>query len=53
MLSGDRAVVTGELDGAPVIRRCDGCGTWAQLVQRIDARHLRELTPAERAKYLR
>jgi hypothetical protein len=53
MLPGERAIVSGGLDGVPVIRRCDGCGTWAELVQRIDARHLRELTPAERAKYLR
>jgi hypothetical protein len=53
MLPGDREIVSGGFDGVSAIRRCDGCGTWAQLVRRIDARHLRELTAAERARYLR
>jgi WD40 repeat protein len=53
MLPGDREIVSGGFDGVTAIRRCDGCGTWVQLVQRIGARHLRELTAAERARYLR
>jgi WD40 repeat protein len=53
MLPGDRAIVSTGLVGTPIIRRCDACGTWPQLVQRIEARHLRALTPAEQARYLR
>jgi WD40 repeat protein len=52
MLPGDRAIVSAGFGGTPVIRGCAGCGTWPQLVQRVDARGLRELTPVERARYL-
>lgn len=39
--------------GPPLIRRCDACGTWDQLVRRIDERARRDLTPAERSKHVR
>jgi WD40 repeat protein len=52
LLPGNRALVTLG-SGPPLIRECDGCGTWDELVRRIDARARRGLTPAERATYLR
>jgi WD40 repeat protein len=52
MLPGDRVIVSGGMEAVTTIRRCDGCGTWPQLVRRIEARHLRGLTPAEQARYL-
>ena len=52
LLPGNRSLVTLG-SGPPLIRECDGCGTWDQLVERIDARARRELTPDERAAYLR
>jgi hypothetical protein len=52
LLPGNRALVSLG-SGPPLIRRCDGCGTWDQLVRRIDARARRDLTRAERAAYVR
>ncbi len=52
LLPGNRAVVTIG-SGPPLIRECDGCGTWDELVRRVDARARRGLTPAERATYVR
>jgi WD40 repeat protein len=51
-LPGNRELVTLG-NGPPLIRPCDVCGTWDQLVERIDERARRGLTPAERAAYLR
>jgi WD40 repeat protein len=51
-LPGSRELVTLGA-GPPVIRQCDACGSWDQLVQRIDERARRDLTPAERAAYVR
>jgi hypothetical protein len=53
LLPDNRAVLTLGRDGPPLIRACDACGTWQQLVQRIDARARRELTPGEQASYVR
>jgi WD40 repeat protein len=52
LLPDNRRVVTIG-DGPRLILDCDACGTWDQLVQRIDDRVRRELTPAERATYVR
>ena len=52
LLPDNRALVTLGRGGPPLVRACDACGTWAQLVERIDARARRELTPAERARYV-
>jgi WD40 repeat protein len=51
-LPGSRELVTLGT-GPPLIRPCDMCGTWGRLVERIDERARRGLTPAERAAYVR
>jgi WD40 repeat protein len=53
LFPGGRAVLTLGGLGPPLIRACDGCGTWDELVQRIDARARRVLTAAERRTYVR
>ena len=54
---GARAVVTiagltpGESD-VSAIRACEACATWPELLRRAEARATRELTPAERRRYI-
>jgi WD40 repeat protein len=50
MVPGNRAIVTLG-DGPPVIRDCEGCAGWNELVRRADNRALRRLTAAERRQF--
>jgi WD40 repeat protein len=50
MVPGDRAIATLGY-GPPVVRSCDGCAGWSQLVRRADGRALRRLSAAERRQF--
>jgi hypothetical protein len=49
-VAGNRAIVTLG-DGPPVIRGCEGCAGWNELVRRADNRALRRLSAAERRQF--
>ncbi|MDA0159823.1 TIR domain-containing protein [Solirubrobacter ginsenosidimutans] len=50
MVPGDREIVTVGA-GPPVVRSCEACAGWDELVRRADARALRPLTAAERQRF--
>jgi WD40 repeat protein len=52
MTGDDRRLVIVGQDGAGLLHTCDACASWPELVKRAEQRAVRELTPAERARFL-
>jgi WD40 repeat protein len=52
MLPNRNAIVTLGENGPPLIRSCPGCGEWNELLSRIDARAVRELSAVERRRFV-